>query len=538
LKLTEKILFALVMVFMILPAVQKEWKLFHVPDLHGDFVLAERPDYNWDEWYSGNYQTAFDTWLEEHIGFRNTLIRITNQIDFSLFQLPHAEGVVFGKENMLFEYDYIRAYAGGDFLGEKNIDKRIRRLKFVQEYLKKELNIDFVLVFEPGKASYYPEYIPDSYLQNAQPETNYTCFTETASSYDVRFIDFNQWFKELKPNTAYPLYAQYGTHWSSYGTSFAIDSLVSYMENLRNIDLREVIIDTLYVENKARTPDYDIGNALNLYFRLPEHEKLAYPEFKFGPSNGKYFPRVLVIADSYYWNIFNTNLPYALFKNQAYWYFGNLVYPETYKNPTFATNLNLQEEVEKQEIVLLMVTERFLHKFDWGFVDNLYRIYGIESTYDQLYKIKAEIWIYTEWFDKVVAKAEERNIPLSEMLELEARYVYQTKDIHGYMTLRGQEHFEERIHNDPNWLENVRQKAEEEGIDLNEMVRREADYMFKTNHPEAWETYHQIQYNKQHIQDNQSHVEKVKQEAKKYYLTLDEMLQIEAERMLRLANHP
>lgn len=531
-KFIEKILFLPILAMLFFPAIQKETGIFPIPALHGDFKLAEKPSPNAKNWMSGEFQSKFNRYIEDHIGFRNLLVRLTDQIDFSLFNETRAEGVVIGKKDMLFEYDYIRAVAGGDFLGEKVIDKRIRRTKFLQEYLKREKNIDFFVVFEPGKASFYPEYIPDRYQVNRNPETNYEWYTKKAEEYNLNFIDFNKWFKDLKPVAPYPLYAQYGTHWSIYGMSFTVDSLIRYMEKIHDIDMREVSIDTLVLTRKPHKEDYDIAYTMNLLFRMPEHETLAYPEFKFGPRAGKDYPMVLVIADSYFWNIFNTNVPYAVFKNQAFWYFGHWIYPETYRDTLEVPQLNLKKEVEKQDIISLMVTERFLHKYDWGFVDNLYKIYGITSKYDKIYDYMAEILIYTEWFNAVVEKAAKRKIQLSEMLELEARYVYQMKDPQGYMTFMGQEHYEWAIRHDPHWLSLLQKQAEEDHIPVDELIHREAANHFKADYPEAYDTYMKIQQNKNLIRKDKLHMNKVRKEADYYYLTIDEMLQIEAERML------
>lgn len=518
---------------LVLPALQKEIGLFRVKPLDGDFEYAEKPGFSWSGWMDGTFQSAFNTWLEENIGFRNILVRITNQVDFSLFKMAHAEGVVIGKENQLIEYDYIRAYDGGDFLGEANIDKRIRKLKFIQEYLKAEHNIDFILVFEPGKASFYPEYIPDKYLTRKNPKTNYDYFVKAAHEYNVRFLDLNRWFMDMKGTKEYPLYPRYGTHWSEYGMSFAADSLIRYLEAVRQIDMNDVYIDSLTVELKARKPDYDMGSALNLLFRLPESDSLAYPVWSFEDNPNKPKPMVLTIADSYFWNIFNTGIPYHLFKNQAFWYFGNLVYPEYYKEPTFAINLNLKEEVEKQDIVLMMVTERFLHKFDFSLVENLHKLYAPQSEYDKVYQYKAEIWIFTEWIDKVIAKAEKQNTPFYQMLEEEAKYVYFIKEPENYMTFRGLQHYEESIRRDNNWLGLVKNKANEKGNSLDEMIRMESDYMFKTNYPEAYQRYLKIQEYKEAIRGDANWLAHVQEKANYYYFTLDEMLQIEAEYILK-----
>ncbi len=536
-KITEKILFLLLMVFLLLPAAQRAVRVFPIRDLQGDFVLAEKPEFSWSDWYTGDYQSAFDAWLEDHIGFRNVLVRVTNQLDFSLFGLVHAEGVVKGKNNMLYEYDYIREYTGLDFLGDEMIDKRIRQLKFIQQYLKNNLNIDFILVFEPGKASFYPENIPDQYLADRHPVTNYDVYTRLAKAYDVQFMDWNKWYiNDLKPQAKYPLYPRYGIHWSEYGMTFALDSLIHYIERTRNIELREMKLDSLVVEDRARKPDYDVGAALNLLFRLPEDQPLAYPVYRFGSGEGKDFPNVLVVADSYYWNIYNTRIANELFGNQAYWYFGNKVYPETYYNPTFVSDLDMKEAVEKQDMIFLMVTGRFLYKFDWGIVDQLYRFYAPRSEYDKTYEYMAMITSYSPWFDDMVKQARDKNLPLSNVLKDNALYVYAEKEPEAFMAFRGQAYFEERIREDQNWLQQVSQKAQERGIALEEMITMDAAYVFQNKYPEAFDTYQQLQSLKQEIREDPDHLKKVRDEAAYYMLTFDEMLQIEAERMLHSGN--
>ena len=87
---------------------------------------------------------------------RNIFVRINNQIDYSLFNIPNSEGIVIGKEGYLFEKDYIRTCLGKDFLGKSVIDKKLLRTKFIQEFLKTK-NIDLIIVFEPGKASFFPQ---------------------------------------------------------------------------------------------------------------------------------------------------------------------------------------------------------------------------------------------------------------------------------------------------------------------------------------------------------------------------------------------
>lgn len=519
---------------MVLPGIQKEYPFVKVKSLDGDFILAKKPEFSWSDWYSGTFQTAFDRYLEDHIGFRDFFVRMTNQIDYSFYRTPHADGVVIGKEDQLYEFDYIREYTGGDFIGAENIDRKIRKLKFLQKYLKEEKNIDLVLVFEPGKASILPEFIPDHYFEDQLPYRNYDWLLKKTKEYNVTFIDFDAYFKTLKGKTDFQLYPRYGIHWSIYGMTWAADSLVSYIEDLRQIDMPDVYLDSLQIEHKARRPDYDVGLTLNLLWRLPEKEPLAYPVYNFENNPEKDKPMVLSVADSYYWNIYNTRIPSNLFKNEAFWYFYAKVYPDSYHQTTHVNDLNIKKEIEKQEVIFLMVTGRFLHKFGWNFIEDAYRLYGPVSEYDKLHKFKCDIWNYSEWFNDVIEKARTRGITLEEMLQIESEYVYSQENISGLLSLMGPAYFERQIRKDRSWFKLVKEKAEEKNISMDDAIAEDANYILKTDYPESYKTYHLLDSIKQSILNDSILVSENKQLANYYYLTLEEMLQIKAEEKLRL----
>lgn len=518
-----------VILVLIFPAFQKEFDFVEVKKLDGDFVLADKPDFTWPSWYSGNLQSAYDIYLEDHIGFRDILVRITNQIDYDLYRIPHADGVVVGKNNQLFEYDYIRAFIGEDFIGEENIDRKIRKLKFIQEHLKQEKNIDLVLVFEPDKVSFFPESIPEKYLGRVSSNTNFDSFLKKATEYDVKFIDFQAYFNLLKGTAQYPLYPQYGIHWSIYGMSYAADSLISYIENIRGIDLPEYYIDSLQIDQKSRRPDYDIGKTLNLLFRLHEKTKLAYPVYRFEESTDKEKPRVLAIADSYYWNIYNTRIPHNLFQKQAFWYFNKKVYPDFYSAPKYVSDINLKEEIEKQDVIFLMITARFLFKFGWNFIEDTYRLYGPSSKYDKIHDYKCDIWNYNVWFTNTIEDAKKRNISLEEMLSLAAEYTYGQEDLESLLMYKGVKYFTQVILNDPIWYKNLQTEALEKNIPIDQIVQNEANYNFKTNHPETFARHNQLEGFKQRIKNDSLLLLDAQQFAKEFYLTEDEAIQINAE---------
>ncbi|MBN2175770.1 MAG: hypothetical protein JW731_16690 [Bacteroidales bacterium] len=529
----EKILVFLLLAFLVIPAIQKEFSIFPEWKPDGDFISAEKPEFNWSSWKTGDFQSNYNQYLNDHAGFHGVLIRIYNQLDYSLFRIPHAEGVVIGKNNQFFEYDYIRAYTGHDFVGEENIDKYIRMFKYLQVYLKQKSNIDLVLVFEPGKTSFYPENIPNHYLNKQSKNSNYECYHKKAEAYQINFLDLNEYFKQLKGTKPYPLYPEHGIHWSAYGMTFAVDTLIKYMESARQIDLPEVVVDTLLVHRLPQWPDYDVEKAMNLLWRYRESRLLAYPQFKFIDGPGKVRPMVAVIGDSYYWSIYNAHIPQNLFKNEAFWYFFSQAYPESFSAPKSVNEMNLREEIEKQDVILVMVTERFLYKFGWSFVEKAYRTYAPSSEYNQIFNYKSEIWNYDPWFSSIIDKAKNRRISVKEMLDLEAKYVFEQREPEKYFIQYGLDHYIDQIRKVPEWWELVKSKSEKEGIDLDAMILREADYAFKTYQPDAYKIYSLIKKNKNSIRNDSILSLETQTMADQYFMTYEEMLQIEAEKMIK-----
>jgi len=524
----KNIVFIVLLVLLALPTIQHVTKFIKVKQLDGDFVLASRPAFSWQTWLSGNFQTQFNNYIEDHIGFRSFFVRLNNQIDFCLFHKANADGVVVGKDRMLFEYDYIRAYTGEDFIGKKTIRKKLSRVKFLQKYLKEKYDIDFVLIFEPSKVRFYPEDIPDRYLDKGISLSNYEYFTQEAKKLGVRFIDYNKYYNGLKGTKPYPLYPKWGIHWSEYGMSFVADSLIRYIENLRGIKLPEMHLDSMLVTEQLRDSDYDIGKTMNLLWRLP-HPEVAYPEYSFKTDSTRTRPMVLTIADSYYWNIFNTRLPKNLFANETFWYFNAKVYPDFYYGPKWVKDLDLKAEIEKQDIILLSVTERFLYKFDWGFVDNVFKLYTPPCSDDLIYDFANGIKSDATWFTKILSKAQKTGIPLEDAINNEATYEAIKENLEGYLTWYGLDHYKKIILDTPDWKAAVAKKAEEQGISFNEMLSRDADYVFKADHPAINEKYHLIQKNIVAIQSDPSWLAIVGKKAASFFMDTVEMVHMDAE---------
>lgn len=368
----KQALFAIVIGLLFLPMLQHKFEFAFIKPLDGAVTKQEFEKITFGSWLSGEFQNKTDLYLKDHFGFRDDVIRLNNQLKFSLFKLAKANGVIVGKDNYLYELDYIRAYRGLDYLGSDSIKAKIHKLALIKDKLKaKEKQI--IVILAPGKASFFPEFIPDRF--DHSDSTNYKTYVKFLSQYNINTIDFNIWFRRMKSKSKYPLYPKCGIHWSKYGEFLAADSILNYLERHTNRQFPELVLDSIIVNEENSKEDYDIGAGMNLYLPI-ETYPMAYPQYHFEKDTILNSPKVLVVSDSYYWGMFNNMMSHYAFNGGQFWYYNNEIYPDHYYSPTRVADIDIVKEVESNDVILLVVTDANLHSFAFGFIERLHEAYS------------------------------------------------------------------------------------------------------------------------------------------------------------------
>jgi hypothetical protein len=423
----KKLLLAGLFVVMLIPMIQENLHLKKEYPLKGDIKLPENIEFDKEDWFSGYYQEEKEKYINTAFGFRNQFVKLNNQIAYSVFRKAKANGVIIGKQTYLYEKSYIDAYTGTDFLGKDSIDHTISRLKFISDTLNK-LGKQLIVVFAAGKASFYPEYIPDKYLP-VRDLTNYGYMSGEGKKAKLNVIDFNKWFVDNKHTSKYPLYPQHGVHWSTYGTALAADSLIRRIEDLRHIDAPELKFNGVVME-QPHDVDYDIADGMNLLFRFKSFD-VAYPQMLPVNTEGKTRPKVLVISDSFYWGMYGLGIANC-FEDDHFWYYNRQVFPESSSKELLVENVDLGAELAKHDVFLIMATEATLRKISWGFIENVELYYkglapksATPADLEYQNKVKDLVnYIRTDekWYGDTKKRARERGVSLDSMLVLEARW--------------------------------------------------------------------------------------------------------------------
>jgi hypothetical protein len=387
-KTIKKIFIPLIVIMLFLPMAQQHFRIFKIKPLNGYYAKEDKPDtLSFKSWFSESYQKKYTKYLEDTLGFREVLIRTNNQINYSLFKKTDATNVVIGKHNCLYEEGYILDYTGAAFLGTKFWNELLRRTKLVQDTLKKINNTDLIIVLEAGKASFYPEYIPERYHAENRTLSNMEYIARQTKKMNINILNLNTWFCAMKDTSRYPLYATYGVHWSTFGMYKAADTLSRFIEHLRNIDMPEMIWKSYTVTDKLKDVDFDIEATLNLLCELP-HMKMCYPEIAYNTKPDKVKPKLLTIGDSYYWGFINNHIVDSMYSNHQYWYYFRGIWPDIWNSRDIPRELNLQQEVEKQDVILVAMTEMNAFYGFWGFIDELYKIYFPGKTNEEYEAMK------------------------------------------------------------------------------------------------------------------------------------------------------
>lgn len=404
---------------------------FHVQDLvkplDGNYQKAAKPYLTSRSWFNGVYQGSIEKYFSDHISGRGFLIRFYNSFRFLSFKHVIAEGVTVGKENVLYQQMYIDAMLGRDLLESEEMDKHAEKFRVVQDSLRK-YNKLLVFIIAPGKASLYPEYLPDSISQTTAGPNNYTRFITSAEKAGCDIVDFRKWLLQLKLDLKYPIFPKNGTHWSGHLLPMLMDSLKSYIELKSTFRLPEFGYEPgVETSTNLRYTDNDMGEKLNLLCG-PDQWKLTYPVVTISPPT-KRKPNLLSIGDSFnqsFWGFY----PFfqELFGDSTqYWYYNRLIgWPdELQKKHIDVKTLDLYEEVMSRDVIFIVSTEQNLKTFSFNFVNEIYPYvnYGLHRFKTDRAMLIRNIEGNSEWLNRIKEKATNNGIPLDRMLRMDAEWV-------------------------------------------------------------------------------------------------------------------
>lgn len=382
----KRLLFLVLLLIFLLPAGQAKFKLIQFEELGGySGEAAPHPELNWAALANNSYQTGLEHYLEARLGFRELLIRARNQLAYTVFEVAHANQVLVGRDQVLYEERPIRAYLGEDFVGDATVARHVRRFRAVQDTLARRGKL-LVFVAAASKASFMPEFLP-AYHQN-QPlrRSNYQAYAAAMRAAGVNFLDVSHAFRQWKDTASYPLFPRGGIHWSCYAAKLVGDTLLHYLARQYHHPFRDFRLIPGDVTREPRDTDNDIAKAMNLLTPPPAYS-MAYPNVEFQALKpGQQRPNLLLIGDSFCWTIMYPFINEAFDNTTSrFWYYNNDVsWPENPPEGRAVSALNHKQQYLSRDIIVVMFTEYNMNQLDGGFSDDAFNLFTPYTRTDSL----------------------------------------------------------------------------------------------------------------------------------------------------------
>lgn len=359
-----------------LPMLQFSFSPFKLGGLQGAYLLSTMPKLTTASFLNQNYQDSTAIYLKHQTPFRAELIKVRNQIDYSLHKKINTI-LTLGKDNYIFDPSYIKAIRGEDYLNDEVLNNKITSILKTKTMLN-TLNIPLLICFAPNKANFYSEKLIPTPLKIET--TNHTYYKKNLLKNGINIIDFDSIFNELKTTCKYPLIPKYGAHWSTFGAYLSANILFEKLNSITKKTTSSLLLDSVYLTAKVKYTDDDYLPSLNLLEKL-ESPRMAYPMVSFNVQNKL---NALIISDSFFWNFYDLDIPKNSFtQNSELWYYNKTKF-DIDKNTIGPTSDFIHlEDIVNRDVIIILSADPSLVDFGFGFFEQIEQIEQIEQMHEQ-----------------------------------------------------------------------------------------------------------------------------------------------------------
>ena len=316
----------------------------------------------------------------------------------------------------------------------------------------------------------------------------------------VNVLDLGDYFQHMKDTADFTIFPKTGTHWSKYSSLFAADTMIRYMEHLDSINMRNLVIGPRALQD-AQEADTDLENLLNLIRPLPRPQ-YYYATATSDKDTTAVMPKMIVIGDSFWWNIIYQVPVQEIFSEFPYWYYNSSVYYD----PTYQSvnEVNLANELLSSDFIILFYSSTQLYKLNNGFTKKalLALCYDPEEIEAAYAKLEQNIRSDSAWIGSLEKASEAQGKPLDELVHNEAQWIIDThldysfpalkdsiptkrsKWVESYLASDSLAFIEQEvkkniriIKGNETQMEAIREKAKQQGKTLEQAIRDDAHWI-------------------------------------------------------------
>lgn len=250
--------------------------------------------------FNNNIKEEFNNWLNDNIGFRDTMMRLNTKVQFDLFQKIDSSDVILGKNNWLFYQGEngiaISDYQAAELYTEDELKKILKNVEELQKWSEKN-GMEFVLMLIPNKEHIYSDYMPDG-IREIHKEKNIDLVVDyIRKNSNVKIVYPKE--QLLNKRESQDVFYRYDTHWNDTGAYEGYKCLMD-----------ELGIEPLSFNNmkKIKKDDGDLSNMAMLAGMMEAYDEKfisyngtvetlyddgngnnAYQKYRYNSGRGKIF---------------------------------------------------------------------------------------------------------------------------------------------------------------------------------------------------------------------------------------------------------
>jgi alginate O-acetyltransferase complex protein AlgJ len=310
---TNAILIGLFMAMLWLPTLDSILYIDRTPLRSENRSMAVFPKRQPGVYGLENFIKGLEAYFNDHFGFRKCLVKWNNKLRWALFKDQTTRNVLIGKDGWLFwtSGQMIDHYNGQlQFTAEELHDWQVL-LEGRRDWLARR-GITYLFVVTPGKASIYPEFLPD-WVVKVRPETKLDQFMAYMQEHStVPVLDLRKALSEAKK--VHPTYLKDDAHWNLFGGFIAYQEIMRTLDKQRP-DLESPLSLSSFIMTNLPTTDGDLSRMLGIslvdsnsisLFPKPELKRFSielppstHPKNPKFTRNAQAKDRVVVFHDSF-----------------------------------------------------------------------------------------------------------------------------------------------------------------------------------------------------------------------------------------------
>lgn len=227
---------------------------------------AQFPEITAQKLLDGQAQTEFEPYVQQHLPGKPFMVRLRNEITFSLLDTVSNINYSMSKDKNLFSWEnvsyYLQYFAPVSKEGAYELVEKLERLQKLLEDAGKQMYV----FITPCKIRYTEDQLPwvDKAMAPPRKEGNYELLTEALSGSPIRYFDSIRYLEEHKSefDSRVPLFYRTGLHWSVYVGNMTGAAFGEFLEQESGYNLPEMTITAAPCENPVY-PDADSFEVFN-----------------------------------------------------------------------------------------------------------------------------------------------------------------------------------------------------------------------------------------------------------------------------------